>query len=138
MTAQKGALVLLKIGSGGMSESFATVGGLRATEMQIEAEALDCSNPASGAWRSVLAGAGMRAMRLSGQGLFTDSAAEETLRGTAFSGSIKNYQLHFGNGDVVSGAFSITHYQRGGEVGSEERFALTLESSGAVTCSLGG
>src|SRR5689334_4507882 len=104
MTAQRGALVLIKVGNGGDPENFTTIGGLRAARMVLDAQALDNSDLESGAWRRLLAGGGIRSVMLGGSGLFTDSAAEETLRGYAFAGAIHNYRFVFANGDSLAGA----------------------------------
>lgn len=133
MTAQKGSLMLLKIGNGGAPETFTTIGGLRATGFSHNNQTVDTTNKDSGAWRQLLDGAGTRSVSISGSGVFTDSAAEETVRGIAMNNQIKNYQLTFGNGDSMSGAFQIASYQRSGNYNNEETYSLSLLSAGPVT-----
>jgi len=134
MSAQKGSLVLLKIGNGGSpTETFATVGGLRTTGFTLNNQAVDATNKDSGAWRALLEGAGIRSITLSGSGIFTDAASEETVRTQAFANSIRNYELHFGNGDKLAGAFQITSYQRSGNHDAEEIYSISLASSGSIT-----
>lgn len=133
MTAQKGSLVLLKVGDGESSESFTTIGGLRTTQLTHNNQPVDATHKGSGAWRELLNGAGIRTVTISGNGIFTDSAAEETVRGFAMNNQIKNYQLTFGNGDALTGAFQITNYQRAGAYDGEENFAITLASAGEIT-----
>lgn len=134
MSAQNGALVLLKMGDGGTpTETFTTIGGMRANSFTLNNQAVDATNKDSGAWRQLLEGAGIRAVSLSGSGIFTDSAAEETLRSAAFNNSIDNYELHFGNGDKLSGAFQITSYNRGGSYDGEETYSASFASAGAIT-----
>lgn len=134
MTAQKGSLLLLKVGNGGSpTETFTTIGGLRTTSFSHNNQAVDTTNKDSGAWRQLLDGAGTRSISISGNGVFTDTAAEETVRGFAMNNQIKNYQMTFGNGDSMVGAFQITSYQRMGNYNGEETYALTLASAGTVT-----
>ncbi len=133
MTIQKGSLVLLKIGDGQVTENFTTIGGVRITEMELNNNSIEATNPESGAWRQLLGNAGIRSVSISATGLFADSAAEETLRGYAFAGSLDNYELHFGNGDMLSGAFHISEYQRSAVHDGEEEFSITLESGGVIT-----
>lgn len=135
MTAQKGSLLLLKVGDGEVSESFATVGGMRTTRFVLNNQLVDATHKESGAWRALLDGAGIRSITISGNGIFTDAASEETMRGLAFANSVNNYQLSFGNGDVLEGAFQITSYERAGEYDGEENYAVTLESAGEVVFS---
>lgn len=133
MVAQKGSLLLLKVGDGGDPESFTTVGGMRTTSLTHNNQSIDTTNKDSGAWRQLLDGAGIRSISISGAGVFTDSTAEETVRGLAMSNSINNYQLNFGNGDVLTGAFQITSYGRSGNYNDEESYTITLASAGTIT-----
>ena len=133
MVAQKGSLFLLKVGDGGGPEVFTTVGGLRTTSFNINNGTVDVTNKDSSGMRELLAGGGIQTMSLSGDGVFTDIATEETLRAQAAANSINNYQIVAGNGDVWQGAFQITTYQRNGSFDGEEAFSVSLESSGAVT-----
>jgi TP901-1 family phage major tail protein len=72
-------------------------------------------------------------MSISGTGIFTDAASEETLRGYAFAGTGNNYQFIFGNGDYITGTFVVTSYERSGNYDAEETYAITLESAGTIT-----
>ena len=132
MAAQKGSLVLLKVGNGGAPESFTTIGGLQTTAFAVSTQAVDATARESGAWRKLLDGAGIRSISLSANGVFTDSSAEETVRSLAISGTVRNYQMTFGNGDTLSGPFLITAYERSGAQQDEERYALTLFSAGTI------
>ena len=107
MTAQKGSLFLLKVGDGGGPETFTTVGGMRTTNFTLNNQAVDTTNKSSGQWRELLSGAGISSINISGSGVFTDDAAEETVRGYAFNNEIHNYQIAFGNGDVLEVATGI-------------------------------
>lgn len=132
MPAQKGALVLIKVGNGGGPETFATLGGLRTSRMILNSQSLDATNMESGAWRQLLANAGIRSVSISGTGIFTDVASEETLRGYAFAHSANNYQFIFASGDYLTGPFQVTRYERSGNHDEEETYALTLESAGNI------
>ena len=133
MTAQNGALVLIKVGNGGSPETFSTIGGLRTSGMLLNNHPLDATNRESGAWRQLLTGAGIHSLYIEGTGLFTNSASEETLRGYAFANSANNYKFIFANGNNLTGSFMVTSYERRGNYNEEETFHLTLESAGTVT-----
>lgn len=138
MPAQKGSQLLIKVGNGATpTEAFSTVGGLRTTRLVLNQQLVDTSNKDSGAWRTALSGAGIRSLSLSGAGVFTDAASEETVRGYAFAGTINNFQLVFGNGDLLQGAFHISSYERAGNHDGEETYSLTLESAGTITFTVG-
>lgn len=134
MVAQKGSLLLLKVGDGATpTENFTTVGGLRTTGFTHNNQTIDTTNKDSGAWRQLLDGAGMRSITISGTGVFTNVASEETVRGFAMNNQIKNYRLTFGNGDSMTGAFQITSYQRAGTYNGEETYSISLASAGAIS-----
>lgn len=132
MTAQKGSAFLLKVGDNGSPENFTTVGGMKANAFILNNTAVDATNKNSGAWRILAEGAGIRHVTITGTGIFTDSATEETVRGYAFSNSIRNYQIVMANGDVLQGAFQITRYERAGEYDNVENYTMTLESAGVI------
>ena len=82
-----------------------------------------------GTGRELGANMGIRSMTLSASGVFTDTTGENNLRGAAFTGSAVNYDLVFGDGSDVKGAFIVTSYERAGEFNGEETYSVTLESS---------
>jgi len=138
MAVQKGSSFLLKDNSTGTP---ATIGGLRSTSMSINGEMIDVTTKDSNAFvssgsdkaRDLLEGGGIRSMSISASGVFTDSSTENILRGFAFDGQIKNYDLIFGDGSSVKGAFLITSYERAGEYNGEETYSVSLESHNTIT-----
>ena len=138
MAVQKGSSFLLKDNSTGTP---ATIGGLRSTSMSINGEMVDVTTKDSNAFvtsgndkaRDLLEGGGIRSMSISASGVFTDSSTENILRGFAFDGAIQNYDLVFGDGSKIAGAFLITSYERAGEYNGEETYSVTLESHNTIT-----
>jgi TP901-1 family phage major tail protein len=133
MVAQMGNMVILHIGNGGAPESFTPVGGMMANTLSLNNDTIEFSHRESGSWKGVLPQAGLQSLTLSGNGIFTNSATEATVRQQAFANAIKNYRLNFGNGDIVSGPFQISRYERSGEVNGEELYTLSLNSAGTIT-----
>ena len=133
MAAGKGKLVLLKVGDGASSEAFTTVAGLRTASITKNNQTVDVTTKDSTGWRQLLEGAGISNMSISADGIFTDAASEETIRGYAFADSIDNYEFVLANGDKFAGAFQITSYQRSGGYDDAETFSISLESAGTVT-----
>lgn len=132
MVAQKGSLMLIKVGDGALVESFTTLGGLRATNLTLNQAVMDASCVGGSGWRQLMGAAGLRSVSIQGAGLFTDAVSEERARGYAFGGNAQNYRLYFGNGDYLQGAFIISMYARSGAFDSEELYAMRLESAGDV------
>lgn len=133
MTAQAGALVLIKIGDGEVSESFTTLGGLRTSSIIVNNQLLETSNVSTGAWRQLQDVSGIRTVTITGTGLFTDSVSEEIMRGVAFNGNIHNYQFIFANGDSITGAFLVEEYERSGNIDDAETYRISLQSAGNIS-----
>lgn len=133
MSAEKGSAFLLKIGNGGSPPVFATVAGMRTTQMSVNGEGVNVTSKDSGGWRELLSGAGVRSVSVSASGIFTGSAAEVRLKSNALAGTIDDYELSFESGERMRGRFLVTRLDYSGDYNGERNYALSLESSGAVT-----
>ena len=133
MTAQKGRDLLLKIDTTG-GGSFQTVAGLRANALSVNAESVDVSHQESaGAWRELLAGAGLKRASVRGQGIFKDAASDTTIRGYFFIGTIRNWQVIVPDFGTVEGLFQVAALEIAGRHDAEVTFELALESAGELT-----
>ena len=132
MPAEKGSAFLLKIGNGGNPPVFATVAGMRTTQMSVNGEPVNVTNKDSGGWRELLSGAGIRSVSVSASGIFTGSAAETQLKSNALSGLLDDYELSFESGERMTGRFLVTRLDYAGDHNGERNYALNLESSGEV------
>ena len=130
MPSQNGRDLLLKIGNGGSPETFTTIGAARTVEMNLDNHPVEAT-PMNGNGMAVLqADAGVQSLEIMLQGLFKDSAAEETLRTAAFNRTANNYQLLFPNGAIYAASFVIGDYKRSGSYDGLESFTVTLIRSG--------
>lgn len=131
MTAQKGRDLLLKVHNG---TDFETVAGLRATNLSFNAETVDATTQDSaGAWRELLAGAGLKSASIRGQGIFKDAASDATVRGLFFSAGIVAWQIIIPDFGTVEGPFQISALDYAGRHDGEVTFELALASAGALT-----
>ena len=133
MAAEKGSAFLLKVGNGATPVVYATVAGLRTTQMSVNGEMVAITSKDSGGWRDLLSGAGVRSVSVSGAGVFTGSAAETRIRASALAGAIDDYRLSFESGETMTGRFLVTRLDYAGDYNGERSYTLALESSGAVT-----
>jgi TP901-1 family phage major tail protein len=133
MSAEKGSAFLLKVGDGGAPPVFATVAGMRTTQLSVNGEAVNVTSKDSGGWRELLSGAGVRSVSVSGSGIFTGSAAETRIKSNAMAGLVDDYELSFESGERLRGKFLLTRLDYAGDHNGERTYALNLESSGAVT-----
>ena len=132
MAAEKGSAFLLKVGNGGNPPLFATVAGMRTTQMSVNGEAVNVTSKDSGGWRELLSGAGVRSVSVSASGIFTGSAAETRVKANALSGVLDDYELSFESGERMRGRFLVTRLDYAGDYNGERNYALSLESSGPV------
>lgn len=132
MPIERGSAFLLKVGDGAAPPVFATVAGLRTTQLSVNGEAVAVTSKDSGGWRELLGGAGVRSVTVSGAGVFTGSAAEARIKASALAGALDDYRLSFESGDSMTGRFLVTRLDYAGEFSGERSYTLTLESSGAV------
>lgn len=132
MSAEKGSAFLLKIGNGAAPLSYATVAGMRTTQMSVNGEAVNITSKDSGGWRELLSGAGIRSVSVAASGIFTGSTAETRLKSNALGGLLDDYELSFESGERMRGRFLVTRLDYAGDHNGERTYALALESSGAV------
>ncbi|OAN64839.1 phage major tail protein, TP901-1 family [Sphingomonas sp. TDK1] len=132
MAAEKGSAFLLKVGNGATPVAYATVAGLRTTQLSVNGEAVVVTSKDSGGWRDLLSGAGVRSVSVSGAGVFTGSAAEVRVKANALAGTLDDYRLSFESGDTMTGKFLVTRLDYAGDFNGERSYTLSLESSGPV------
>lgn len=137
MTAQRGDDTILKIGNAGTPETFTAIGGLRGTGFIFSGKAVDATHLSTQGWQTLMDESGIRSVKIFANGLFTDSATEALVRQLAFNQSLRNYQIVFGNDDVLQGSFKITDYTRSGAHRGEEVYSFTLESAGEIAYAIG-
>ncbi len=130
MAAQKGRDMLLKLDNGG----YVAVAGLRATTLSLNAETVDStSQESAGAWRELLAGAGLKTARIRGTGIFKDAASDALVRGHFFGATIPLWQIIIPDFGVIEGAFQINGLEFTARHDAEVAFELSLESAGPLS-----
>lgn len=135
-TGYAGKDFLLKIGDGGGTEVFTTIGGLRATQFKFNAEVIDITNIGSNQWKEILGGAGTKHVTISGSGVFTKAATETQMQADSFNQTIRNFQIVDSVAALtIAGAFKITSLEYQGDYKDARNWSISLESSGAVTIS---
>lgn len=134
MAGQKGRDVLIKIGDGGSPETFATVAGIRAKTISLNARTVDgTSGESPSAWRELIAGAGVKSASVSGAGVFKDAASDAVLQQAFFAQSVKTFQLVIPDFGAIQGPFLIESLDYTGDHDGEAAFAITLASAGVLS-----
>jgi TP901-1 family phage major tail protein len=133
MAAQKGKDLLLKVDTTGTG-SFSTVAGLRSRSISFNAEPVDVTHAESaGEWRELLAGAGVKAARITGGGIFKDATSDATIRAYVFDGTIRGWQVVIPDFGTIEGLFQITSFELSGRHDAEIAFEIALDSAGLLT-----
>jgi TP901-1 family phage major tail protein len=131
MALQKGRDMLLKIADG---EAFVTVAGLRARTISLNARTVDVTDSESaGGWRELLSGAGVKALSVSGSGVFRDAASDALMREAFFAQNQKTWQLIVPDFGRFEGPFLIASLDYAGDHDGEATFAMTLASAGEIS-----
>ena len=130
MTSYAGRGLLLKISDGGTPAVFLTLGAARATVFDISNDVAEATHVGSTGEASYTALAGSRNARVTLQGIFKDSTAEERLRQAAHSGALCRYLMVFPNGNSYEADFIVESYRREGSHDGLELFSASLIRSG--------
>lgn len=133
MAGQRGRDVLIKISDGADPESFVTLAGIRSSQLDLNQQPVDSTSADSPlGWRELLAGAGLKTMRVRGQGLFKDAASDERMRNVFFAGTIARWQLIVPGLGSFTGPFQIAQMNWGGTHDGEATFSVDLQSAGEL------
>ena len=132
MTAQRGRDLLLKIDSTGTG-TYVTVAGLRSNVLTFNSTSVDVTaQDSAGAWRELLAGAGLKSAQIKGTGIFKNAASDAAVRGYFFNDTIVNWQIVIPSFGTVTGPFQITSLDYSAKFDGEISFDLALASAGAL------
>ncbi len=132
MSTQQGRALLLKIESA--PNTYTTVAGLRARSLQLAAQGADATNADSdGAWREILAGAGVKTAAITGSGIFKDAASDAAIRAAFFNGETPRFQVIVPDFGTMEGAFHIAALEYAGPHDGAATFSITLNSAGRLT-----
>ena len=137
MAKQLGRSFLLKVGDGEASETFTAVAGLNSKSITINNSAIDVTTPDSttpgGAlWSQSLNG--LKAVSVSGDGIFLDESAQEGRLNTVATAAdpVANFEIVIPDFGTYSGEFRVTSFELGGETEGAVTFSISLESNGVI------
>jgi TP901-1 family phage major tail protein len=133
MAVQKGSALLVKIGNAGSPEAFTTVAGLRDTSISINSETIDVTNKDSARVRTLLADAGIKSFSISGSGVFTDGASEQSVLTAFSSATFSNFEFTIPSFNKFTGSFQVTALEYSGTYNDAVQYSMSFESAGAVT-----
>ena len=137
MSKQLGRSLLLKIGDGQAAEAFTAFAGMNSKTLTINNSAIDvttpdASTPGGALWTESLNG--LKAVSLSGDGIFLDAAAQEGRLNTVAmqADPVANFEIVVPDFGTYSGAFRIASLDFGGETEGAVTFSASMESTGVI------
>lgn len=137
MAKQLGRALLVKIGDGEASETFANLCGLNSKSLTINNSSIDvttpnCTDPGGALWTETLTG--LKSVSVSGDGFFEDSTSEARMNSVAMSADNScNFQIVVPDFGTYAGSFRIASLEFGGESEGGVTYSVSLESNGEVT-----
>lgn len=138
MAKQLGRALLLKIGDGSGAEAFTAFAGMNSKTLTINNSAIDvttpdATTPGGALWAQSLNG--LKAVSLSGDGIFLDEAAQEVRLNTIAmqADPVANFEIVVPDFGTYAGEFRVTSLDFGGETEGAVTFSASMESNGAVT-----
>lgn len=134
MTKYAGRNHLVAMGNAdGPPETFTTIANTRSTGLSITVEGIDVTDKGStDQWRELIEG-GVRSAEVSISGPMSDAATLALMKVRAKNGSINNYRITNGKGDVWQGAFQVQGLENAGEYNADETYSFKLASAGPLT-----
>jgi len=109
--------------------TYATIANMRTNSLSINTESIDVTDKDGMPWRKLLEG-GVQSIEMSADGIVSDSATQKVIRGWAFAGSVKNFQMVDSLGNIVQGEFLVQSFEQAGEFGGEQTWSIKLASAG--------
>ncbi len=133
MAYQKGSDMLLQCDTNG-SGSYSTVAAIQTTTLRLNSDTVEVTNQGSpNKFRQLLAGAGIKRLSISGQGVFDDSAVENTMLTYARDGTIRNWRVTVPTLGTFTANFQVTQIEYAGRHQGEVQWSMSLESAGDLT-----
>ena len=133
MTAQAGRDILFKLETAPGSGVFTTIGAFRNKSVKPMNPSTDVSDSASpGAWRELKVGFGLKALSVSGGGIYKSAASEKQLKLAVRNGQTPNFQIIMPDNVLYQGPFAVEIEWSGNHDG-EVAFSATFESAGEIT-----
>jgi TP901-1 family phage major tail protein len=137
MAAISGSEFLLQLGTSGGTPTWTTFAGINSSSVTLNHEPIDVTNIASGGWKVMLDGIGMRSVSIKGSGFAFMGAEWDTVQTNFLAGTLTNFRILAGDDAepeaTITGLFRIASLELGGAMNEAVSMSLTLESSGAVT-----
>lgn len=114
-------------------ELYVAVGGLRSKSLSLSSDGIDITSEDSDEWTTLLDGAGIRSMEISGDGVYNNSAVFQGLVTKFLANQLTCLAfVEYKSGRVYNGCFKITSLEITGSHDGEATYSMSASSSGAI------
>ncbi len=132
MSVQIGAALMVKMRHPN-EPHFVTVAGLRARSITLTADPIEATHAQSaGRWRQFLEQSGMRHLRLEGEGVFANSAADLTINNLFFTGRRADCEIVIPSFGRLTGFFMLSGLAYIGHEQGEMLWRMVLQSTDVI------
>ena len=118
------------------ASAFTVLGGLQSISLSVGKTEIEVTNMGTSQWKTLLSGAGVSSVTLSGSGVFNTSSTLTQISSDVLSGTLREFQVEDADsGQLWTGFFQVTSWERTGEHDGMQSYSVSLASSGAITVS---
>ena len=127
----------LYVGNGASPETFAKVAAIKTLKADMSRTTVDTTNKDSAGWQEMLNTASVASMKITADGIFSNSATQTTMRTLFLSGASNHFKLIDGAGNYWLGAFIVSGISPSGGYNDAQAYTYTLDSNGVIAFTAG-
>jgi predicted secreted protein len=128
MSKYLGNAMLLKLETVANTGTYVDIGGASEHTFTYTNETVEVSDKFTNRWKELLS-AGDRMVTITMNGFVTDNAAYAVLESAVETDTIYNYQMAFGNSQILQGSFHVDTNEDSGARSSAQEFSYTFTST---------
>lgn len=139
IAATKGgaAIVVANASSAVAADFYMSIGGMRSKSFSMSADGIDITNHDSDEWKTMLDGAGIRSLSVSGSGVYNNEELFQLIQTKFLANSLTCMMLIDTTvARIWEGCFKITSLEVSGDYDGEGSFSISAESSGQLNTAL--
>tara|TARA_B110000977_G_C10981213_1_gene456208 strand:- start:404 stop:1111 length:708 start_codon:yes stop_codon:yes gene_type:complete len=132
--AKTGNAMLLQIAETADSDTFVTIGALRATSITLNKAAVDITTKDANGWSEAMAGGGVKSVSISAGGVYINDASQVDITNALLSSTTNwKFNLIHSAENAWTGYFNVDSYALTGDVNDAQTFEISLSSSDVTT-----
>jgi len=119
------------------ADFFTTIGGMRSKSLSMSADGIDITNQDSDEWKTMLDGAGIKSMSISGSGVYNNQTLFQSMYTKFLANELTCLMLIDASvARIYSGCWKLTSLEISGDYDGEGNFSISADSSGQIATAL--